>query len=100
MTPGSVSTYKIIAPIGSGGMATVFKAYDPALQRHVALKLLPSESVRNPEFTERFRREAQIVAQLEHPHIVPVYAFGIDNETPWIAMRLVSGGPLAALPRT
>jgi serine/threonine-protein kinase len=77
-------------------MASVFKAYEASLDRHVALKVLPTEFLHDATFAERFQREAQIVAKLEHPSIVPVYSFGISDGVPWMAMKLVSGGSLAA----
>ncbi|MGI9079153.1 MAG: serine/threonine-protein kinase [Gemmatimonadaceae bacterium] len=94
-TPATISTYTIIEPIGSGGMGAVFKAHDPVLNRHVAIKVLPPAALRDPQFTERFHQEAQIVAQLEHANIIPVYGYGVDGSTPWMAMRLVSGASLA-----
>ena len=76
-------------------MAFVYRAHDPALERDVALKLLPAEFLHEREFAERFRQEARIAGRLEHPHIVPVHAFGIEKGGPWMAMRLVQGGSLA-----
>jgi serine/threonine-protein kinase len=76
-------------------MAAVYRAYEPSLDRYVALKVLPSESLADPDFTVRFRREAKIIAGLEHRHIVPIYAYGIDGGVPWMAMRLVTGGTVA-----
>jgi plastocyanin len=78
-------------------MAAVYKAYEAALDRHIALKVLPTEFLHDGTFAERFRREARVVARLEHPNIVPIYAYGIDQGTPWMAMRLVSGGALSGL---
>jgi serine/threonine-protein kinase len=76
-------------------MATVYRAHDPALDRDVALKVLPAEFLHDPAFAERFRQEARVAARLEHPHIVPVHAFGIEEGRPWMAMRLLTGGSLA-----
>jgi serine/threonine-protein kinase len=81
-------------------MATVFKAHEPGLDRHVALKILPSEFLHESAFAERFRREARVIARLEHPHIVPLYAFGIEGDLPWMAMRLIDGGSLAHILRS
>jgi len=63
----------------------------------VALKVLPPEFLHDPTFAERFRREAQTIARLEHPQIIPIFAYDIDTETgtPWMAMRLISGGSLS-----
>jgi serine/threonine protein kinase len=72
-------------------MASVYRAYEPKLDRHVALKVLPREFLHDPSFAERFRREAQVVARLEHPNIIPIYAYDIDGpRAPWMAMRLTS----------
>src|SRR5438045_4712052 len=91
--------YQILEPLGRGGMATVYKAYEPGLDRHVALKVLPSEFLHDEGFAERFRREAKVIARLEHPNIIPIHNFGIDEQshTPWMAMRLVPGGALSTI---
>lgn len=84
--------YQIEAKIGSGGMAAIFKAYQPSLERYVAIKVLPpSLASKNPVFIQRFQREARAVAQLHHPNIVPVYDFGIDLDYSYIVMRYVEG---------
>ena len=98
LNPGSnLGPYRIIEPVGRGGMASVFKAYEASLDRYVALKVLPPEFLHDPTFAERFRREAQTVARLEHPQIIPIFAYDIDTATgtPWMAMRLISGGSLS-----
>ena len=89
----NLGPYRIIEPVGRGGMASVFKAYEASLDRYIALKVLPPEFLHDPTFAERFRREAQTVARLEHPQIIPIFAYDIDTETgtPWMAMRLISG---------
>lgn len=78
-------------------MASVYKAYDASLDRYVALKVLPPEFLHDPTFAARFRREAQTIARLEHPQIIPIFAYDIDaaTGTPWMAMRLISGGSLS-----
>jgi hypothetical protein len=98
LTAGSnIGPYRIIEPVGRGGMASVFKAYEASLDRYVALKVLPPEFLHDPTFAERFRREAQTIARLEHPQIIPIFAYDIDTTTgtPWMAMRLISGGSLS-----
>lgn len=70
-------------------------AYDPQTKRDVALKVLPPKTLDKPESVQRFRREAEVVASLEHPAIVPVYDFGIEVERPFLVMRLMAGGSLA-----
>ncbi len=93
----NLGPYRIIEPIGRGGMASVFKAYEASLDRYIALKVLPPEFMHDPTFAERFTREAQTVARLEHPQIIPIYAYDIDSVTgtPWMAMRLIAGGSLS-----
>ena len=78
-------------------MASVYKAYEAGLDRYVALKVLPADFLHDPTFAERFRREAKSTAKLEHPNIIPMYASGIDEGIPWMAMRLVPGGTLSSL---
>ena len=98
LVPGSTAgPYRIVEPLGRGGMATVYRAYEPALDRYVALKVLPREFLHDPGFAERFQREAKALARLEHPNIVPIYNYDIDEGEgiPWMAMRLVAGGALS-----
>ncbi|HEY8149264.1 MAG TPA: serine/threonine protein kinase, partial [Vicinamibacteria bacterium] len=64
--------YQILDPLGRGGMATVYKAYEPGLDRYVALKILPREFLHDEGFAERFKREAKVIARLEHPNIIPI----------------------------
>jgi serine/threonine protein kinase len=84
--------YQIEAKIGSGGMASIFKAYQSSLERYVAIKVLPpSLASQNPIFTQRFQREAKSIARLHHPNILPVYDFGVDSDYTYIVMRYVMG---------
>jgi serine/threonine protein kinase len=87
--------YRVIEPLGKGGMAAVYKAYEAKLDRHVALKVLPAEFLHDDAFAARFQREAKLIAKLEHKDIVPIYDFGIQDRVPWMAMRLVPGGTLS-----
>jgi eukaryotic-like serine/threonine-protein kinase len=97
LTPGAnFGPYRVIDQLGRGGMASVFKAYEPGLDRYVALKVLPPDFLRAPDSAARFTREAKVIARLEHKDIVPIYNFGIDEGVPWMAMRLVGGGSLGA----
>ena len=91
----SLGPFRIVALMGRGGMAAVYKAYEPELDRHVALKVLPGEFLHDKEFGKRFEREAKVIAKLEHPHIVPIHRFGIDAGTPWMSMRLLRSETLA-----
>ena len=76
-------------------MATVYLAHDPRFRRDVALKVLPREFLHDPTFHARFEREAQTIATLEHPAIVPVYDFGEEDGQPYLVMRYMPGGSLA-----
>ena len=86
--------YRVIAPLGRGGMAAVYRAEETSLGREVALKVLPTELIEQTGFLERFEQEAKVIARLEHPNIVPLYASGIDEGIPWMALRLLSHGTL------
>ncbi|MGF1507256.1 MAG: protein kinase [Anaerolineae bacterium] len=93
--PETIGRYVINDEIGRGGMATVYNATDPQFGRNVAVKVLPREFTHNPHFKERFEREAQAIAQLEHSAIVPVYDYGEDDGRAFLVMRLMQGGTLA-----
>lgn len=90
-----IDRYEIIEEIGHGGMATVYLARDPRFRREVAVKVLPPQYTADPMFRARFEREAQTIAALEHPAIVPVHDFGEDNGQPFLVMRYMPGGSLA-----
>ncbi len=90
----SLGQFRIVERIGSGGMATVFKAYQPILDRYVAVKVLPDYHARDPIFKERFLREARAVARLDHPNIVQIYLFGEEENITYIVMQYVDGGTL------
>ena len=89
--------FLIRRPLGRGGMAAVYEALDTRLERAVALKVLPPEFLRDQSSARRFETEARVIARLEHPNIVPIYASGIDAGIPWMSMRLLAGNNLAAL---
>lgn len=89
--------YRIERNVGRGGMAEVFLAHDLLLDRPVALKVLFAEYANDPNFVERFRREAQSAAGLTHPNIVAVYDWGKVNNTYFIAMEFVQGRTLASV---
>lgn len=95
MNQAQIGRYEIKSEIGRGGMATVFHAYDPRFKRDVAIKVLPAEFLHDPTFRARFDREAQIIASLEHPAIVPVYDYGEENGQPYLVMRFMTGGTLS-----
>ena len=93
----NLGQYRITEKLGEGGMATVYKAFQPGLERVVAIKVLPAYHLRDEHFLARFRREAQAIARLSHPHILPVYDFGQDGRLTYIVMQYVAGGTLRAL---
>ncbi|HID64987.1 MAG TPA: serine/threonine protein kinase, partial [Anaerolineae bacterium] len=90
----TLGPYRIIEQIGVGGMATVYKAYQPAMDRYVAIKVLPALVSRDPAFLKRFRREAKVVAKLEHKHILPVHDYGEQEGLTYLVMRYVEAGTL------
>jgi serine/threonine protein kinase len=98
LAPGSVvAGYRVESRIGAGGMAVVFSAYDEALGRAVALKILAPALAEDAQFRERFIRESRAVAAVDHPHIIPVYAAGEADGVLYLAMRFVPGGDLRAV---
>ncbi len=88
----TLGPYQILEQIGLGGMATVYKAYQPGMNRLVALKVLPEHYARDPKFTKRFEREAQVVAKLEHRNIIPIYDYGSHDNITYLAMRYLQAG--------
>src|SRR6266705_1403673 len=90
---------EILAFIGKGGMGAVYKARQPALDRVVALKILPPEAASGTGFPERFNREARALAKLSHPNIVAVHEFGQVNGMPFFIMEFVNGLNLRQLER-
>lgn len=93
----TLGAFRILHPIGEGGMARVYKAYQPSMERYVALKVLPSSFAEDPQFVERFIREARTIAALEHRNILPVFDFGEQGGITYMAMRYVEGGTLKEL---
>jgi serine/threonine protein kinase len=89
-----VGPYKIQEQLGQGGMATVYKAYHPALDRYVAIKVMDAALSKEPDFIERFKREARVIAKLDNPHIVPVYDFDEHNGQPYIVLKFIDGTTL------
>jgi serine/threonine protein kinase len=92
----SLGKYRILEPLGRGGMAQVYKAYHPQLDRYVAIKILRSDLVEEEEFLARFRREARAVAALRHPNIVQIYDFDVQNDLYYMVMELLEGDTLKA----
>ena len=92
----NVGAYRVVEKLGQGGMATVFKAYHPALDRYVAIKVMHPAFAGDPNFLARFQREARIVAKLDHPHIIPIYDYSSHRGHPYLVMRFVEGETLKA----
>ncbi len=91
--------YRLIAPLGDGGMATIWRAVDEQLDREVAVKLLRPQFSADPGFTARFKQEARSAGGLTHPNIVSVYDYGTDGADgdQYIVMELVEGRDLSAI---
>ena len=87
--------YELREILGRGGMAEVYLGYQSSLKRHVAVKVLPAHFTGEEGYIERFIREAEIAASLEHPHIVPIIDFGNQSGIIYVVMRLLRGGTLA-----
>jgi serine/threonine protein kinase len=95
LQPGQMlGPYRIIGQIGQGGMATVYKAYQPSMDRNVAVKVLPGQLADSAEFTQRFQQEARIIARLEHAHILPVFDYGESEGVHYFVMRFLDAGTL------
>src|SRR5262249_47562697 len=86
--------YEIQSAIGAGGMGEVYKARDTRLDRVVAIKGLPQTLASDPQFRERFDREARTISQLEHPHICAVYDVGDQDGTSFLVMQYLEGETL------
>ena len=97
LTGKNLGQYHIIEQVGAGGMATVYKAYQPGLDRYVAIKVLPPQQGRDDGYEQRFFREAKAVAQLNHPNILPIYDVGIEGEISYFVMKYVPGRTLGDL---
>src|ERR1700760_1202974 len=88
------SRYTLIAVLGTGGMATVWRARDEMLGREVAVKVLSPQYAVDPEFLARFEREARHAAAVGHPRLVTVFDCGVEGDTPFIVMELIAGRTL------
>jgi hypothetical protein len=92
LTGKTLGRYRLVERIGRGGMATVYKAYQPALERYVAVKVMHEQLVaEDPQFFKRFQREARAVAALRHPNIVQVFDFGVEDGVPYMVMEYLEG---------
>lgn len=89
-----IGQYQLIEVIGQGGMSTVYRATQASVDRDVAIKVLPRHLSEDPTFLKRFRREAKVIAQLEHRSILPIYDYGEHDGVAYIVMRLIEAGTL------
>jgi len=87
--------YEIGRQLGQGGMATVYLARQKSIGRTVAIKVMPRYFLHEPSFLQRFEREVKVIAELQHPRVLPVYDYGQMNDRPFIVMAYMPGGTLA-----
>jgi serine/threonine protein kinase len=93
----TLGNYRVLEQLGRGGMAAVYKAYQPSLERYVAIKVIHEQLVtQDAQFFKRFQREAKVVASLHHPNIVPVFDFGVEGDIPYMVMEYLEGRSLKA----
>ena len=90
-----LGAYEILSPLGAGGMGEVYRARDGKLGRDVAIKVLPDAFALDADRLARFKREAQVLASLNHPHIAAIYGFEDSGETHALVFELVEGETLA-----
>jgi serine/threonine protein kinase len=95
--PTLLGNYRLISPLGAGGMGEVWRAEDTRLQREVAIKILADPIANDPEWKARFLREARIIAQLNHPNIATIYAIEQEGDKVFIAMELIEGESLGTI---
>ena len=97
LTGRAIRGYALGEKIGSGGMGAVYRATQPTFEREVAIKIILPQYANHPDFIRRFEAEAQLVARLEHPHIVPLYDYWREPGVAYLVMRLLRGGSLRGL---
>jgi serine/threonine protein kinase len=93
----AIRGYALGERIGTGGMGVVYRAVQPLVEREVAIKIILPRYANHPEFIRRFEAEAQLVARLEHPHIVPLYDYWREPNVAYLVMRLLRGSSLQNL---
>ncbi len=95
MTPGQrLGSYELLERIGTGGMGEVWRALDPALGRHVAIKILSPQYSRDPDRLRRFEQEARAAGMLNHPNVLAIYAVGKQDDSPYLVTELLEGATL------
>jgi tRNA A-37 threonylcarbamoyl transferase component Bud32 len=94
LTGKRLGNYRVVAALGQGGMAKVYKGYQPMLDRYVAIKVLAPHFATDEEFRARFQREAAAIARLRHPNIVQVYDFGEEGQIHYMVMEYIAGNSL------
>lgn len=94
LTGRQFGPYRIVEALGEGGMAAVYKAYQPGVDRYVAVKVLPRQLSNEEQFVKRFEQEAHLLANLQHPHILPVFDFGESEGYTYIVMPFIASGTL------
>ena len=94
LTGRTLGAYRVLEPLGRGGMAEVYKGYHPLLDRYVAIKVLHPHLTTDAQFIERFQREAAAVARLRHPNIVQVHDFGVADDITYMVMEFIQGQTL------
>jgi len=95
----NVKSYELHSLIGAGGFGAVYQAYQPLIKRDVAIKIILPEYANHPDFIRRFEYEAQLIARLEHLHIVPLYDYWREPDSAYLVMRLLRGGNLRGVLR-
>jgi len=91
----TLGQYQLIESIGQGGMAQIYRAYQPSVKREVVVKVLAHTLRDEPSFVEQFTQEVDVIAHLQHPQIIPIYDFGQHDEDMYIVMAYMRGGTLA-----
>src|SRR5262245_27315384 len=92
--PHNIKGYEVRERIGAGGFGAVYRAYQTTVGREVAIKIILPGLANQPDFIRRFEGEAQLVARLEHPHIVPLHDYWRDPDGAYLVMRWLRGGSL------
>jgi serine/threonine protein kinase len=97
LTGRIIKGYELQLRLGAGGFGAVYRAHQAVIEREVAIKVILPQYANQPEFVRRFETEAQLVARLEHLHIVPLHDYWRDPDGAYLVMRLLQGGSLRAM---